>query len=89
MSDSDIKKVQPISGAAVCIKENESFNVEGGELYAGDKLHVAGFSSFVQLATNDPEAEGRQLISLLQRGVISFFGAFFTPEKLKRDYTII
>ncbi|KAH7127767.1 hypothetical protein B0J13DRAFT_645779 [Dactylonectria estremocensis] len=73
------------SGTPVCLMDN------GGNMNAAPVAKVAGFASFVQMASDIQryDMEGDKLYKRLQEGKVAFYGAFQVPDELRAGYRII
>ncbi|KAH7176758.1 hypothetical protein EDB81DRAFT_49846 [Dactylonectria macrodidyma] len=73
------------SGTPVCLME------DGGNANAAPVAKVAGFASFVQMASDVQryDMEGDKLYKRLQEGRVAFYGAFQVPDELRDGYRIV
>ncbi|KAK4198399.1 kinase-like domain-containing protein [Triangularia verruculosa] len=72
------------SGTPVCVVENLPNT-------AGKISKVAGFSSFVQMSSDNQrfDLEGELLYKRLEEGRVAFYGAFQVPAELRGGYRIV
>lgn len=80
------------SGTPICIAKDERGGLDDGNSGSGTGvLRVAGFASFVQMASDVQkyDNEGDKLYKRLQEGRVAFYGAFQVPKVVTEEYSIV